>query len=100
MKAETAAALKNAADQLGKECEILPTYSGRGMYGKTTHALSVDRIMDVAAFAAQAVATHYELTRDDADETAAPYNPDAAQELIEDLSDLRTDNLELGFVVY
>ncbi len=43
MKLETAEAIKRAADVIGVEVKVHPDYSGRGMFGKSTVALSGDK---------------------------------------------------------
>jgi len=54
MKAKTADALKEAADSMGIELQVRDDYSGRGMYGKTTHAVvgELNTIFQCIAFAA------------------------------------------------
>lgn len=57
MKAETADALREAADSMGLELQVRDDYSGRGMYGKTTHAVVADlnTLFQCIAYAASAV---------------------------------------------
>ena len=43
MKLETAEAIRDAANQLGYQVRVHESYSGRGMFGKTTVALSGDK---------------------------------------------------------
>lgn len=42
MSKEQAEFLKNAIENGGEECRLHEVYSGRGMYGKTTYAISFD----------------------------------------------------------
>ena len=42
MTKEMAEFLKSASEHAGNECDVHEEYSGRGMYGKTTHGVVVD----------------------------------------------------------
>jgi len=47
MTKEQANWLYEAMENEGMECSIMPDYSGRCMYGKTTYAISCDNVLDL-----------------------------------------------------
>ncbi len=92
MKEETARKLYRSAKRLGmagRSCDrderitVIKTYSGRGMFGRSTFALSVP---DVAVLTAVAGGARMKA----ADREA----------FVEDLKSLRSDTLGYGVVVY
>lgn len=93
VKQKTAGHLLLAADALFIKAAVYRGYSGRGMFGKTTTGIAIDRPMSVAAIAAQA-ATKFEENNHDDNE---PYD---FSMFIEDLLNLRTDSLGLQTIVY
>lgn len=85
MKQETAKALVDAARDLDLEVGLLPTYSGRGMRGRTTAAVSADNVPILVAAVAQA---------------ATKLEGDQAEDFVEEMLGLATDNMGLGLVAY
>ena len=92
MKEVTAKRLYGAAKRLGytgRDCDrdervtVQKTYSGRGMYGKTTFALCIPHASYIAMMAAGAL-----VKRADREEFA------------KEMRTLRTDSMGLGMVVY
>lgn len=58
MTAEQAEFLKAACDNDSIPCGIHPTYSGRGMYGKTTVAISAPSLADLLGAVLNYTAQH------------------------------------------
>lgn len=84
MKIGTAKLLRNAAKALNVNASINRNYSGRGMYGRTTIAISLDDSGDMMKLIAKAA------------------NKLGGNELDEFLNDLEfaTDNMGKGIVYY
>ena len=88
MKEEVAKRLYNSAKRLGYTgrdgcVRVNKTYSGRGMFGKTTFALSMPGINYLAALAAGTRMKQAE-----------------RNDFAEELRNIRTDSMGLGIVVY
>lgn len=90
MRQSTAEALARAAFALDIECTIYPDYSGRGMFGKETCGIVIARTSTVAALAAQAVWTICDEGQD----------VQRANDLIQDLRRLSTDNMGHDVIIY
>lgn len=90
MKAETAQLLTQMADDNGNiECAFRESYSGRGMYGKTTSAIVVNRIPVAIYLAALAV---------DYLETAG--REDEIDAFLRDIKDLGWDSMGTYVIIY
>lgn len=77
------------AERLGDEGgEVRDDYSGRGMNGKTTHAVTFDSAWDYERALVRAA---YEL---------GVRGSDDVEGVLSGLDSLRTDNMGLGIVVY
>lgn len=83
MQLQTAKRLRNAARRLGIEASVREGYSGRGMYGRTTAALTLARIGELAACAAAARVPRAE-----------------REEFALELSRLSQDSMGFGIIVY
>lgn len=102
MKAESAAALSRAIDELDAEHAVRTDYSGRGMYGRTTHAVvcDVNTLVAAAAIAGRdlafcvADAGNREATKEEAAATQS------LADFIADLRELRVDDMGRSTVVY
>jgi hypothetical protein len=95
MKKETAELLVEAAQDQNINATLRRDYSGRGMFGKTTHAVELPRLDQLAAVAACAAV---DLVRR-IDESDAPEGF-TMRDFVEDLRRLRTDNMGLDYIVY
>jgi hypothetical protein len=82
MKQEAAELLKECADD---DCSMRSDYSGRGMFGKSTHAVTFESMSDFHTALANAA-------------WALGENSDA--ELLEELKGLGSDAMGTGIVVY
>lgn len=76
---------KNAAEEVGLDIEVRDDYSGRGMYGKITHAIVADSLCDLIP----ALLCH----------AAYDYVAVVEDGLFDDFK-LRQDNMGLGIVLY
>lgn len=95
MRLSTAQALLAAADALGVEgVALLEGYSGRGMYGRQTVALTANRVMDLMPLVAQAT-----LELSGGTQGGRPL-PEALAPFLEDVSDLAHDSMGRGVVVW
>lgn len=84
MQKKTAVALRNAAEELGVDIEMDKDYSGRGMFGDTTYAVTLSGIASLAtliAVAARDLETGHE-------------------DFVEDMQNLRSDNMGREYVYY
>ena len=87
MKEETAYAIQNAANEDGVELDLRDSYSGRGMYGKTTFAIVADshgKLFGAIAYAASEMEP----------------GSDEASDFCDDCRGFRIDSLGRGIVVY
>jgi len=93
MTKEMAEFLKEASENAGNECDIREDYSGRGMYGQTTHGVVVDS-------AAQLLADVIQLVRGniygDEDKGEMIWNGGE----IPDAESFRTDNMANQTIIY
>lgn len=89
MMSRTAEALRLGADDAGHDLKVIDDYSGRGMRGKITVAVSVHNITELISIVAHAVVI--ETTTGD---------QEYLQEFLDDLRHLSTDSFGLGIVVY
>lgn len=79
----------------GYGLEIYEEYSGRGMYGKTTTAVTCDNVSQFMESVGEAFMDMiYEAAGDD------DYNTEKAEELAKVLYNLQQDNLGMGVVIY
>ena len=85
MQKKTAVALRNAAEELGVDIEVDKDYSGRGMYGDTTYAVTVSGVASLASLIA-----------------VAGRSVDSAshEDFVEDMQNLRSDNMGREYVYY
>lgn len=81
--------LVEAGKDLGLEINGREAYSGRGMYGRTTAAVTAENASEVMAAIAQATRGLAQLEKDE-----------EIDEFIEDLRGLRADSMGLGVVLY
>lgn len=93
MRQHVAEVLVLAGEQLGIEVTHHDDYSGRCMYGRTTHAISLDCQSDLPVIAAQCVVSI--MDAHDADSAA-----DLITDLVADLKRLQTDCLGRGIIAY
>lgn len=89
MKAEVARQLYLAAQELEVSCEWRESYSGRGMYGKSTSGVVVEQVTDIAQIAAHAAYLLCEQGK-----------MEEAEDLVDELDALQVDNMGLQFIVY
>lgn len=87
MNLTTARVLVEAGYDIGVDVALYEGYSGRGMFGKVTDAVTVSNLADFAAVAAKA---GINLERSREDET----------EFLEDLQKLRQDSLGRSIIIY
>jgi hypothetical protein len=87
MRLSTADALERAAFDCGVEVQARESYSGRGMFGERTAAVTFDRWADLLVAAAAAA-------------LAADDDSKENEDLVEELSRLRFDQMGLGHVAY
>ena len=87
MQLDLANFIAEHADQFDEEVKVIPEYSGRGMYGSTTAALSVRSPLVLAKLAFLMNELLYE----------AVENGEVA---LYEIDDFRSDQLGLGYVVY
>jgi hypothetical protein len=95
MDSRVAEEIVNASD-----CEVFENYSGRGMYGKTTTAVTCDSINQFVAAVARAAVNCYfaaNNANDDEDAEGTYVDPEF---FAEEMESLRCDNLALGYVFY
>jgi hypothetical protein len=85
MQKKTAVALRNAAEELGVDIEVDKDYSGRGMFGDTTYAVTVSGVASLATLIA-----------------VAGRSMDSAnhEDFVEDMQNLRSDNMGRDLVYY
>lgn len=89
MRQESAIAIRDAAESeaIGVEGDfrIRSDYSGRGMYGKTTYAIVTNNMGNFVAAVASA---------------AVEMVPELQAGFVEDMQNLRLDNMGLGMIAY
>jgi hypothetical protein len=85
MQKKTAVALRNAAEELGVDIEVDKDYSGRGMFGDTTYAVTVSGVASLATLIAVAVRS---------------MNSASHEDFVEDMQNLRSDNMGRDLVYY
>jgi hypothetical protein len=95
VKKETAELLVEAAHDENINATLRKDYSGRGMYGKTTHAVELPRLDQLAAIAAVAAA---EMVREQDGKIVPPEY--TLRDFVDDLRRLRSDNMGLDYIVY
>lgn len=86
MQKKSAVALRKAAEELGVDIEVDNDYSGRGMFGDTTYAVTVSGVASLASLIA----------------VAGRIIPDSAshEDFVEDMQNLRSDNMGRDYVYY
>jgi gamma-glutamyltranspeptidase len=94
MKESTAKALDKALDEIGLEHEYREDYSGRGMFGKTTHGIVVDKWGDLLAAVASVAA---DIGTTYGHEMGTTESPD---EFIEEMRKIRWDSMGHSMIVY
>ena len=87
MLQSTAEELQKSALELDYYAGVIPSYSGRGMMGKTTFALTLDDLNNLIPTVA-----HASVRIADSDKSWSEY--------MDDLANLTHDNLGQGIVVY
>ena len=87
MRQETANLIVKFSDELDFEVELRSDYSGRSMYGRTTHAIVTDNQPNFIA----AVAAAYSELEPGSEE---------ASDFVEDCKTFRFDQMGKGIVVY
>lgn len=87
MTTEQASFINLACEHAGVECDLLPDYSGRGMYGKQTQAVVVPSVVAVLGAVMNYVRKH---VMPDADELND----------LPSLSGLREDSMGRSVVIY
>jgi hypothetical protein len=92
MTKEMAEFLQAASENAGNECDIREDYSGRGMYGKTTHGVVVDSVTQLLADVIQHVRENIGETED------GTLTWDGGE--IPDPDSFRTDNMAMQTIVY
>ena len=85
MKKKTAVALRNAAEELGVDIEVDNDYSGRGMYGDTTYAVTVSGVASLATLIAVA---------------GRSIDSASHEQFVTDMQNLRSDNMGRDYVYY
>ena len=85
MQKKTAVALRNAAEELGVDIEVDNDYSGRGMFGDTTYAVTVSGVASLATLIAVA---------------GRSMNSASHEDFVEDMQNLRSDNMGRDLVYY
>jgi hypothetical protein len=85
MQKKTAVALRNAAEELGVDIEVDKDYSGRGMFGDTTYAVTVSGVASLATLIAVA---------------GRSMNSASHEDFVEDMQNLRSDNMGRDLVYY
>lgn len=86
MTVETATRAAELAQDMGYEVEVRPAYSGRGMYGRTTAALTSNELNAIQLGVFIGIAA--------VEEDGSPWIDD------EVVRNLRSDQMGLGVVVY
>lgn len=85
MNKKTAVALRNAAEELGVDIEVDKDYSGRGMYGDTTYAVTVSGVASLASLIAVA---------------GRSIDSASHEQFVTDMQNLRSDNMGRDYVYY
>ena len=89
MKESLANAMAEAANELGIDIDINETYSGRSIYGQTTHGVILDNFN--ALLMIVAIIGRDLLNSDD---------KDSYEEILRDLKRLRSDNIGHSLIYY
>jgi len=87
MKEKSAKLIEEAADELGYDTDIREDYSGRWMFGKTTHAIVVDtqsNFVGAVAF----VAVNMDNDTEESDD------------FIEDMQNIHFDSMGISIIAY
>lgn len=84
MKKEVARAVARAARELCFDVEVHKDYSGRGMYGQTTYGLVMSSIGWTTSVA----------------EAAGHLRGEAHENFVNDLRNIRTDNMGFQYIYY
>lgn len=82
--------------QYNTDLRLYENYSGRGMYGKNTTGISCENMAQVM----EAVGNAFYGMIEDAMVDGEDYDPTEAENLTDVLTNLRTDSLGLGIIVY
>lgn len=82
--------------QYGSDLRLHEDYSGRGMYGKTTTGISCDNMRQFM----EAIGNTFYGMIEDAMVDGEEYNTSDAEDLVDVLSNLQTDNLGRGIIIY
>ena len=94
MTKELAEFLKEASENAGNECEIYETYSGRGMFGRTTCGVVVDSVgqllSDVLGYVSECIGE---------DDEGNPVHWDGGK-FPDEVGEFRTDNMAMQTIVY
>lgn len=90
MQQNTVELIASSAEALGVEIRVEDDYSGRGMYGKTTHAVVYSSLGDLLACCADAAMTA----------TAEGEHEEVVAAFIRDLKQIRTDNMGRDMIAY
>jgi hypothetical protein len=97
MRKAVAKAIVDAGQDIGLEVELYEGYSGRGMYGDSTDAVTFDNWSDFV----QSVAAAAIRLSEDHDETAEKSDDNIDPDMfVHDLGAIRTDNMGRGVIVY
>lgn len=99
MLLETAKLIVASAEDMGYEIELRESYSGRGMYGKTTVGIVCDSLGDFVGAVAQAAANLADA------ETRAMHNDVesngmSTDDFISDVSAISTDSMGRSMIIY
>lgn len=88
MQKESARGLQLAAIELGIDIDVDKKYSGRGMYGDTTYAVTVNGIASLAAIIAVASRNFDDVGKF------------TIEDFVEDMQNLRSDSMGRDYVYY
>ena len=97
MRIEIARAIADAAAEIGVEIELRANYSGRGMMGRTTAALTYNGLSDLLGAVATASANVTSGLVGHSDRVPDITN---GYDFVEGLAGLRTDNMGRDTIVY
>jgi hypothetical protein len=88
MQKDSARSLQLAAIELGVDIGVDKKYSGRGMYGDTTYAVTVNGIASLASIVAMASRNFDDIGKF------------TFEDFVEDMQNLRGDSMGRGYVYY
>lgn len=94
MLLETAKLIVVAAEDIGYEIQLRESYSGRGMYGKTTSGIVCDNLGDFVGAVAQAAANLADA------ETHVESEGMSTDDFISDVSAISTDSMGRSIIIY